>query len=294
LPKEKSRTYDYTSDKEILNSLNKNPSKILLIKVVGFFIFLGIVSGLALDIQFIIKTFRNKSLGLNKYFPHSNITLRKFFNIMILIIFFYSVFKFLQVSLVEFFSEFRFSFALILQGFLQIFSILTIVFLFGSKTFGLKIRKLYILTTVGLKSYVSILPILALVLFLNILIFKFLNLKPQPLAPVTFMLKQKSIINLIILFFEAVLLAPIFEELFFRGILYGFLRKRFSFGFSSLISGVIFSFLHGNAFAFLPIVILGITLAYVYERTKNVLFPISLHLIHNLLISIIVLLLKPL
>jgi len=294
LPREKSITYDYPSDEEILDNLDKNPSKIISIKAAGFIISLGIIIGLILNIQFIIEFFRNKTLGLNKYFPNSNISLGELFNTAILIIFFYSVFKFLQVSLVEFFSGFRFSFALALQGFLQILSILTILFLFGGKSFGLKMHKLRIPIASGLKSYIALLPILALVLFLNILIFKFFDLKPQPLTSVTFMLKQKSAMNLIVLFLEAVILAPVFEELFFRGILYGFLRKRFSFGFSSLVSGMIFSLLHGNAFAFIPIVILGISLAYLYERTKDIVFPISLHLIHNLFISIIIFLLRPL
>jgi hypothetical protein len=78
-----------------------------------------------------------------------------------------------------------------------------------------------------------------------------------------------------------VILAPIAEEIFFRGVVFNaFLReggRRWAFIGSSLLFGAI----HLSLVALIPIFLLGLALAWVYERTNNLLAPIAMHMVVN-------------
>ena len=293
LIKNQSSTSNLPSDEYVIKSIQENPSKILSIQIIGFLVLLGMLFGLMLDIDYIRMLIRNKSLGILKNFPNSNVSLSSIGKVLILVIFFFSILKFIQISFIDIAFKHRFIFAFLFQGLLQILSILAIFFLFNKEAFGVRKHNLFHIAGFCVKSYISLLPILALVLVLNIQMFRFIDVKPPSFTPVTIMLKEKNIFILIILAFEAVFLAPVFEELIFRGLFYGFLRRRLPFFISSLISGLVFSLLHENPFAVLPITVLGMALAFVYEQKKNLLYPIALHSIHNLLISIVILVIKP-
>ena len=79
----------------------------------------------------------------------------------------------------------------------------------------------------------------------------------------------------------AVILAPIVEELIFRGCLYRFLKSQSTILPAQIISGAIFSLIHANLFSFLPLVIVGILLARVYEKSGSILIPICFHALFN-------------
>ena len=74
-----------------------------------------------------------------------------------------------------------------------------------------------------------------------------------------------------------VLLAPVAEELFFRGVIFNaFLReggRRWAF----LGSSALFAVIHLSLAAFVPIFLLGLALAWVYARTGNLIAPIVMH-----------------
>jgi membrane protease YdiL (CAAX protease family) len=81
--------------------------------------------------------------------------------------------------------------------------------------------------------------------------------------------------------FTAIVVAPVGEELLFRGILYGFIKQR---GYPRLglwISSVVFALVHGNAVGFLALVFLAMILVAIYEQTKNIFAPILLHSLFN-------------
>lgn len=91
------------------------------------------------------------------------------------------------------------------------------------------------------------------------------------------------------LILKSVLLASVFEELFFRGWVYGFLRsKKSSIIGSILISSILFASIHWNldinAINWLKIghsFIFGSLLAFIYEKTKNLFYPIIIHIAYN-------------
>lgn len=81
---------------------------------------------------------------------------------------------------------------------------------------------------------------------------------------------------------------PFFEELFWRLILFAFLRKRIGFIFSSSLTSVVFSLTHFNhpAIYLFELFGFGFIMAWAYERTKNPFLPIVLHMISNLIVAI--------
>lgn len=86
-------------------------------------------------------------------------------------------------------------------------------------------------------------------------------------------------ITLLALF--AVILAPLVEELIFRGCIYRFLKSQIAPVLAQILSAVLFALLHANAMSFLPLVLLGVILARVYEQEGNILVPISFHALFN-------------
>jgi ABC-2 type transport system permease protein len=79
----------------------------------------------------------------------------------------------------------------------------------------------------------------------------------------------------------AILGAPVFEEIIFRGLVFGGIRRSFSFRSSTLVSAAIFAVIH-PPLAVAPVFVLGIGTALVYERTAILLAPIFTHAIYNL------------
>lgn len=82
-------------------------------------------------------------------------------------------------------------------------------------------------------------------------------------------------------FMEAVVLAPIFEELLFRKILMDRVSK---YGVSGaiIVSGLFFGLYHMYTAQFFMATTIGILLAYVYSYTHNVKYTILLHSLYNL------------
>lgn len=66
-----------------------------------------------------------------------------------------------------------------------------------------------------------------------------------------------------------VVLAPLAEEALFRGLVYGGLRTRLPTWLAAVISAVLFGGAHMNASLFVPLVLAGLILAMVYERTHS-------------------------
>ena len=84
-----------------------------------------------------------------------------------------------------------------------------------------------------------------------------------------------------ILVIAAVILAPIVEELIFRGCLYRFLKSQTTLLPAQIASGIFFSMIHWNLLSFLPLVLVGIFLARIYEKTGSILVAIWFHAFFN-------------
>jgi CAAX protease family protein len=95
--------------------------------------------------------------------------------------------------------------------------------------------------------------------------------------------------GLVIAGFMVIAVAPVAEELFFRGFFYRALRTRFSVVAAALIDGLLFGAIHfdfSGADALLilpPLAVLGAVFCLVYEKTGSLFPVIALHAINNAL-----------
>ena len=93
---------------------------------------------------------------------------------------------------------------------------------------------------------------------------------------------------------STILYAPIVEEITFRGAIKNLIKNPLLY---IIISGFFFGFLHvfssfdslWNLLYLIPYCALGCIFAYAYHKTKNLLVPISMHMFHNSLAVIMLL-----
>jgi len=82
---------------------------------------------------------------------------------------------------------------------------------------------------------------------------------------------------------EYVLMAPVFEELVFRGLLFATLRRRLGWTASALVSTAIFAAAHGyGMLGFASVFWTGVLWAWAYEKTGSLLPGMMAHSINNL------------
>ncbi|WPJ94861.1 CPBP family intramembrane glutamic endopeptidase [Coraliomargarita algicola] len=79
----------------------------------------------------------------------------------------------------------------------------------------------------------------------------------------------------------AVVLAPIVEEIIFRGCIYRFLKSQTTRVPAQVLSGCVFSMMHANLMSFVPLVIVGVLLARVYEKSGNLMVSMWFHACFN-------------
>lgn len=81
---------------------------------------------------------------------------------------------------------------------------------------------------------------------------------------------------------DSIIIAPLSEELIFRGIILNRLNRKIPLILAILISSIIFGSLHEFE-GCISATIFGICMCIVYLKTENILVPISLHTINNLI-----------
>lgn len=79
----------------------------------------------------------------------------------------------------------------------------------------------------------------------------------------------------------AVLVAPLCEELLFRGYLYPVAKKYTGPWLAACSSALFFAAAHGNLSALLPLFLFGLLLVWIYEKTGSLWAPIAVHFCFN-------------
>lgn len=87
-------------------------------------------------------------------------------------------------------------------------------------------------------------------------------------------------LSLPMIFIFVVVIGPIMEEIIFR---YAPLKRLLPYGEfrAVLMSAIIFGLAHGNLYQFFYCVAGGMVLGYLFSRTRNILYPILLHMLFN-------------
>jgi membrane protease YdiL (CAAX protease family) len=79
----------------------------------------------------------------------------------------------------------------------------------------------------------------------------------------------------------AVVIAPVAEEIFFRGLLYPLVKQHTARGFAVVTVSLGFALLHGNVPVLLPLWLLAVVLTLLYEWTGNLLACVTVHALFN-------------
>ena len=135
---------------------------------------------------------------------------------------------------------------------------------------------------VGIAGYAAVVPLFFLILFFLIIVVQIFSYEPPPHPLVEVFLEEERSPGLIAYsLFLACVAGPILEEIFFRGFCYPAFKKRWGVGWALILSAAFFSLIHQNAFAFLPVFVLGLALGYLYEKRGTLVPSIVLHIVHN-------------
>ena len=84
------------------------------------------------------------------------------------------------------------------------------------------------------------------------------------------------------------LIAPLSEEIYFRGFLYPYLRDRLGVDFGLWASAIIFGALHLDLIRFAPLTLGGFGLALIYQRTGSLWASIIAHGVWNGIMTFLV------
>jgi membrane protease YdiL (CAAX protease family) len=95
-----------------------------------------------------------------------------------------------------------------------------------------------------------------------------------------------SFISIVYSCIAASFIAPIIEEIMFRGVILGRLKKRWKTVPAIIVSSLIFALLHYQV-AFFGAFFFGVIMCLLYLKTGNILINICIHFINNFIISVI-------
>ncbi len=118
---------------------------------------------------------------------------------------------------------------------------------------------------------------LRLVASLSELVGKVFGVAAPPQPAIELFLRTRDWPSLSLLLVIILVLAPLGEEVLFRGFLYVYLKNHLSRRTSLILTALLFAFLHFNWPTFLPLFLFGLLLGIAYEFSGSLLLSIALH-----------------
>lgn len=133
----------------------------------------------------------------------------------------------------------------------------------------------------GTIAYIGFVPIILAGSLINQLILDWTGRYFQPQEIIEFSLENQNLFISILLFLLVTILAPFFEEIIMRGLIFRGLLKKYAPFSAMILSGLIFALFHFNVFAFLPIALIGTLFAWLYWRTGSLIPSMIAHALFN-------------
>ena len=146
---------------------------------------------------------------------------------------------------------------------------------------GLRIRPRGRLASIGAAAFLGFWPFRLMYTTALLALFQGLRLRVQDHPVVHELSKPGATVLKLSLAFSVAVLAPIFEEIFFRGFLYQALRKRIGPWAGVFATAGLFAVIHPSPFQTSLIFPLGLLLAYLVEKTGSLIPSIVLHFLTN-------------
>ncbi|MBS3976257.1 MAG: CPBP family intramembrane metalloprotease [Syntrophomonadaceae bacterium] len=119
---------------------------------------------------------------------------------------------------------------------------------------------------------------------------QFLPIPPKPQAFAEVLLAAQRPVELGAGILIAVVVAPLAEELLFRGLLFPAMRERVGPTAAIILNGVLFAGVHMDLFRFIPLAVGGMFLAWLFNRSRNLYVAIAAHGTWNALMLAVLLL----
>ncbi len=151
----------------------------------------------------------------------------------------------------------------------------------GFRELGLRFERVVSHVRSGVVAYLATIPVLLAVFAVTVWVIQALSLQPEPQNVVQIYLKPATEQFLVPLTFFVALLGPVMEEVLFRGFAFAGLKRRFGVWGGACVSSAAFAALHMNWAVFVPVFVLGMILAFLYEHSGSLVPPITLHVLHN-------------
>lgn len=153
-------------------------------------------------------------------------------------------------------------------------------------SFGLSIENLKYVIWTPLIYLITIILLLFVGLLNQYLLTNFFDIEIKPQDILERFKELENSFEISIFVIGSAVIAPIYEELLFRGIIFPTLIQKTNFTIALVLSSLIFAVLHFHLSALLPLFVLSIILSITYLYTSTIWASISLHALFNL-ISII-------
>lgn len=129
--------------------------------------------------------------------------------------------------------------------------------------------------------------LLVAITLLGVLIKQFQpDLSPQYYEEVLRSAGNLAVVLMVI--FAGAVLAPLSEELFYRGMVYPVFRGKLGPLWGAVLTGLVFGAVHGDPWRAVPLAIGGAILCYFYEKSGSILVPAVAHGIWNGMMSLVV------
>ncbi len=203
-------------------------------------------------------------------------------NVILLYMLLAAIMLAISVPLILYKEEFYTSNRHLIAPLVNLFSI-GIVFTIGFKKSKMRINDIINSQTL---SYPLLLILIVSSFGLTVVFSEFNNLiryyYPMPESVLKSTIDFLTSANIFVVIFSTGIVIPITEELLFRGLFLRGLMKNHSAIFSIIMTSFLFAFLHANPWGMLSYFLIGVALSWIFVKTKNLIYCITVHSFYNL------------
>lgn len=143
------------------------------------------------------------------------------------------------------------------------------------------------LADIGLYGILGGILLIIMVLIMG-LVLKYFQPDLQPQSIEEMLRSAGQLRDFLVLTATATILAPIAEEIFYRGMVYPLFRKYLGTSWGAVGAGLIFGLAHFDLWRAIPLAIGGAVLCYIYEKTGSILVSMVAHGIWNGIVCILI------
>lgn len=283
---------DIFMKREQIEAVYRNNKPLALLLNLATLLILAVISlGLLIDTLLLVMRSEKRSINICTYAHAGPVSWNLWDVAKVVILFFFFGYMLLMIE-----SFLALSFPIVSNGNFRmilnssILDTLTVVFIIyfavveykeSIATLGLSLKNFVNNVFYGIVGYLATVPVLLAVVIATAVVVTALKYTPPQQAVVQVFMKEQDVRFLVFTSFFAAVAGPIIEELFFRGFMYNALKKSIPVFWAMFISAAAFAALHAHAVGFLPILVIGMLLAYLYEKTGTIVASVTVHILHN-------------